>query len=217
MSLISICGRKGRGKTTLSAATADSCEARLWIDPRGLIRRQGAVVVYSLRDLADAVDALAEGETDEVVFSPRADADLDVAFDGFADEVLRWIIQHPDLPLAVVVDEAKWYGDISARRSFMKAIKGCNPDLVDIIIAAHRPKDIRPDIRALLNRWILFHNTHPDDLKAIYEVCGPDVVAITKTLRDHEYVEWNEDTGRGAVSRYPCIWDTKLSTAEGAR
>lgn len=210
--LIGNFGRRFQGKTTLAVWVLDQCERRAVLDSRGLVRRPGAVVVRSAGRLREAFDALAAGDCSEVVYSPLESHG--VAFAAFASELRRWVVEFPNLPLGVLVDEASFYKGLDDDDGpFMFVVKTCDVDDVTIILTCHRPTDLPVDIRALLNRWALFRTTQEHDLDAVRRRCGSDVADLVQQLADREYVEWNDDDGSYEVNRSPFIWSTPLAPA----
>jgi hypothetical protein len=202
-------GRRRMGKTTLVVHVADKVERRLMLDPRQMIRRPGAVVVRSASALQRVMPQLADGDFIEVVYSPLED--LPQAFDAFALELRRWVTERPDLELATVIDEASFFGALEEREAFMFAVKCCDPERFHPLLTCHRPSDLHPDIRALLNRWCIFRTTQEHDLDVIRKRCKAEVVDLVQQLDDRQFVEWNDDDGTYEVHRYPFIWQTDLS------
>jgi len=207
--LIGIFGRRYQGKTTLAINVADDVERRAILDPRGLVRRPGAVVVRSVGALRQAFAALADDDFAELVYTPIESHPF--AFEAFAAELRRWIVEHPDLELAVVVDEASFYGALDGFDDFMFAIKSCDVERFTTVITVHRPTELAVDVRALLNRWAIFRTTQEHDLDVVKKRCGADVAALVQELTDREYVEWDDDDGTYDVNRSPFIWYSELT------
>jgi hypothetical protein len=220
MALVVNIGRLKQGKTTLAVHRASQKAHRVMIDPRGLVRRPGAIVAYSADGFRRGMQALTEGDADEVVFTPRPAANLDDAqlltfhsdaFGAFSRAVMQWTTDHPRRELAVLVDEAKFYGDITKSPSFMYVIKSCDLDRVDVIVTCHRPKDIKPDLRFHIDKWNLFRTTQEDDLDVIRERATAAVVDQVQQLGDHELVIWNDGDGTSRVHRASWTWFSELS------
>jgi hypothetical protein len=208
-------GRRFNGKTTLAVWTLDQCERRAFLDVRSQIRRPGSIVVRRLSRLREAFDALANGDVDEIVYSPIEPHR--VAFDAFAGELRRWVIEYPTLPLGVLIDEAGFFkkqiDDVDGPFQFV--IKTCDPAIVDIVLTCHRPTDLPTDVRALCNRLAWFRTTLEHDLQAVRAHCGPDVEQLVQDLPDRHYVAWNDDDATYDVHCSPFIWRTDL-TVPGA-
>lgn len=213
--LIGNFGRRFQGKTTLGVWVVDQVERRAMLDPRQLIRRPGAVVVRSAGRLREAFDALAAGDFAELVYSPLEPHS--VAFNAFAGELRRWVVDFPELPIGVLVDEASFYRGLDDDDGpFMFVVKTCDVDAVTIVLTCHRPTDLPVDLRALLNRWALFRTTQEHDVDAVRRRCGSDVADLVQQLADREYVEWNDDDGTHDVNRSPFIWETPLTEPDAA-
>lgn len=219
-------GRRGEGKTTLAVHQVDKSPKRVMIDPRGLIRRRGAIVATSLDGFRRGLQALTDDDADEVIFTPRPSPDLDddallafynEAFRGFSRAVMAFVMEHPDARLGVLVDEAKFYGDITKCGSFMWIAKSCNPDRVDLVLTCHRPSDIRPDLRFHINKWNLFRTTQQQDLEVIAERATRAVVDQVQQLEEHHLVIWNDDDATSRVHRAPWTWHSDLAPRGDAR
>jgi len=208
--LVGSSGRRQQGKTTLAVHIADNVDRRFFLDPRQLIRRPGAVVVRSGAALHRVMPQLADGELSEVVYSPT-EQNLSDAFDAFARELRAWTVDHPDIELAALVDEASFYGKLEESEAFMYAVKCCDPEQLHILLTCHRPSDLHPDVRALLNRWCIFRTTQEHDIDVIRKRCKGDVVDQVQQLGEREFIEWNDDDGTYDVHRHPYIWYTELS------
>lgn len=220
MAVVVNSGRRGEGKTTLGVFQVDKRDTRVMIDPRGLIRRPGAIVAYTLAGFDRGLQALIDGDTDEVIFTPRpsprmTDADLldfyDDAFRGFSRASMAFLMENPDADLGILVDEAKFYGDITKCGSFMWIVKSCNQDNVDLVITCHRPSDIRPDLRFHINKWNLFRTTQEEDLDVIAGRATRAVVDQVQQLGAHELIIWNDDKGTSRAHRAPWTWHCELA------
>lgn len=208
--LISSTGRMGMGKTTLAMNIAERVDRRVVIDPKRKIRRFGATVAKTARGLHAVMPALADGDVDEVVYSP-SEIDLQSAFAAFAGELRTWSLEHPDLEIAAVIDEASFYGDLSANDALMYSVKCSDHERLHVILTCHRPTEIPTDLRAVMNRWCLFRTTQEHDLEVIRRRCSADVVDLVQQLEDRQFVEWNDDDGTYDVHRHPYVWHTELS------
>jgi hypothetical protein len=208
--LIGNFGRRQMGKTTLAIYMADKVDRRALLDPRALVRRPGAVIVRSARRLREAFDALAAGDCDEIVYTPVDEHRA--AFNAFASELRRWVIEYPALDLAVVIDEASFYEVLdprlppASRADFNFAIKSCDLDRVHVIVTCHRPADLAPDVRALMNRWCLFRTRQEHDLAVIRERCDAAVVDAVQDLADRHFVMWDDDAAEWELNDAPFVW-----------
>lgn len=214
--LIGSTGRRLMGKTTLAMHIAERIDgARLVLDPRRLIRRPGAVVARSAAALHRAIPQLRSGEFPEVVYSPTED--LPEAFAAFAAELRAWAADPPEgIDLAAVIDEASFYGALEANADFMFAVKCSDPATFHLVLTCHRPSDLPPDVRALLNHWCIFRTTQEHDLDVIRRRCTADVVTLVQRLSDRSFVDWNDDDGTYDLHTHPAIWHTVLTVPDAA-
>lgn len=203
-------GRMGTGKTTLAMNIAERVDRRVIIDPKRRIRRFGAMVASTAKGFHSAMPALADGDVDEVVYSPT-EANLKSAFAAFASELRAWSLDHPDLELAAVIDEASFFGDFSTNDDFMYAVKCSDHDRFHIILTCHRPVEIPTDVRAIMNRWCLFRTTLKNDLDIVRAQCAPEVFDQVQQLEGREFIEWNDDDGTYDIHRHAFIWHTDLA------
>ena len=214
-------GRRFQGKTTLGVSMLDKIERRAFLDPRGSIRRAGAVIVRSKARLRMAFDALAAGDVAEVVYYPIEPHEE--AFDAFSVELLRWVHEYNDVEIGVLIDEASFYGALGAedpksrRATFMLVFKSCSLPRFHIVITAHRPTDLATDVRALLNRWCLFRTTQEHDLEAIRKRCAAAVAEEVQQLDDLQFVKWNDDNATYEVNKLPAYWAVDLIDAGAER
>lgn len=188
-------GRREQGKTTLGYKLAHDRPRRLIFDPRGMIGDSRDVTLAELRG---SCDLLHSGAVSEVIYTPRDDSRL--AFPGFAAEIQNWIEVFPDQSLAVMVDEAT-LAEPQRAEAFMWAIRCCRRQVVDIIVTAHRPKDVHTDIRALSDNWCIFAVRQEHDLAVVEERCTVDVVAQVQRLEPRQFIHW--DDAKGVAERYP--------------
>jgi predicted transcriptional regulator len=200
-----VIGRRERGKTTRAYSLARKVRKRVIIDPRRMIQRADVEIVHKSMELRAALsDLYLDDAMNEVVFQPEDD-DLEVAFARFITAIKEWVIAHPRTALAVVIDECSFF-DLGDYR-FQWLIK-CTPrETVHIIITAHRPSDIPTGVRAIADHWLIFATTQEHDLKAIEQRSGsPRVVAAVRTLKDREYVHWNDAKGQHGIERDASAW-----------
>jgi hypothetical protein len=194
-------GRRGRGKTTLAYYEAAKVKRRIIFDPRGIIRRDGSAVCHTGQDFEQAIDALADGEVQEVVYAKPVESIKRIAFPLFTREVKALIVARPDLPIAVLVDELSFVCERSSLDEDLEWIlKTSDPDVVQIFLTCHRPSDVPVDARAIADYWYIFQTTQEHDLSVIKERCKAETVALVGGLRDHDFVLWND--ARGTVHEY---------------
>ncbi|MGH9373373.1 MAG: hypothetical protein ACRD15_17775 [Vicinamibacterales bacterium] len=203
-----VIGRREQGKTTLAVYMASKVPARMIFDPRGMIRRPGAVIVHTAEDLRSAMDALAEGEIAEVVYAPHED-DLEEAFRAFSEELRLWIIERPRQKLAALVDEISFVSlDVPA---FEWACKCSLRDRIHIIMTCHRPADVPVPVRTIADTWMLFPCRQEHDLDTIKRRCSPAVADKVAKLHDRQFVVWDDTNASSRVYDDPSGWFLRLS------
>lgn len=220
-------GRRLLGKTTLVYSMARRSPYRVIVDPRGLIHtgavrvRSGEALDRAFDLMADQVPLLAdgslapEGETGhplrEILITPEND--LQEMFSATCQLVKHWSVRyeghHTDRGLSFVVDEARFF-ELMKAPAFEYLLRAAPPELIDILITAHQPKDLPTAIRAIADRWCIFRITQPTDLDAIREKCGDDVAKQVAQLAPHQFIEWNDATGTARAYRDPRVWFTPL-------
>ena len=208
-----IIGRRERGKTTLAYHMARKVRKRVVIDARRLIQRVDVEVVHSHHTLlADLKDLASDDLLNEIVYQPNTE-DLDEAFNDWTRVLRSFVIAHPDVPLAIVVDEASFYE--LHRPGFQWLVK-CTPrERVHIFITAHRPSDIPTSVRAIADHWCIFATRQEHDLKVIRERTGSvRVEAEIGRLRDRAWLHWDDSRGVSRVVDSPADWYTALRSVD---
>jgi hypothetical protein len=212
-----IIGRRKRGKTTLARYMVSKSARRLVFDPRKTIPvGPDAVRVYLPSALHDvAMPLLEAGEIAEVVYTPDSD-DLGGPFDAFACELKRWTTEHPAEPLGVLIDELGWIE--SARRdppALRRALRNCEPELVDVFITCHRPSDIPTNTRSIADRWVLFHCAQEHDLDVIRERCSDATAQLASTLTGRAFLVYDDADHTVTLfpETQPSVWHVPLLSA----
>jgi len=211
-----VIGRRTRGKTTRVYSLARKVRKRVMIDPRRMIKRVDVEIVHRSDELRAALsDLVVDPAVNEVVFQP-SDDDLDGSFIRFTIAVKERIIRNPNVPIAVIVDEASFFNLDDHR--FQWLVKCTDRDLVHILITAHRPQDIPTSVRGLADHWIIFATTQEHDLKAIEQRSGSErVTHAVRQLRDREYVHWDDSRGSFDIVRDSSTWNIAMRSGEPAR
>jgi hypothetical protein len=192
-------GRRGMGKTTLCYRMTMKIERRLIFDPRGMIRANPDAVIVTTRDeMKRAVREVQGGEYAEMIFTPSGD--LDEGFDAFAYELRRWIVRTPELPVAVLIDEASF---IDQRSKHFQWVVRCSPvETFHILMTCHRPLDLDTTVRAIADHWLIFQCRQEHDLKVIRERCSPEVADAVTRLAPRHFVHWNDGRAVMTVNRF---------------
>ena len=212
--MIYLCiGRRQLGKTTLAYSMARKCPARIIFDPRGLVASDG-LRVQQTKDLDLAIDALAERRIEEIVITP--DTNVQQMFNATAIHVKSWSqeFEHADRKqraLMFLIDEARFV-DLHDSPGFEYIARAVPPDLVHIVLTAHRPIDIPTDVRAISDHWLMFRCTQEHDLKCIADRAGERVRAEVQALNPHEFIDWDDATATWKAYKDPSRWYVPLKS-----
>jgi hypothetical protein len=190
-----IVGRRKRGKTTLGLyMTRKDSIRRAIFDSRNMIPVcPNQIRVRSTRDLIEqAMPALADGELEEVIYSP-ADHELRRPFVVFSQELNRWTDEHPTTPINILIDELGFieegHRDPAALR---RALRNCEPDIVNVFITCHRPIDIPVNTRSIADYWALFHCVQEHDIDVIQKRCGSRIATQVQQLTARSFVLFDD-------------------------
>lgn len=192
-------GRRGKGKTTLAYRMTRKIPRRLIFDPRGMIRANvDAVITTTRSEMVRAVREVQRGEYDEMIFTPSGD--LDEGFHAFANELRRWIVTTPELPVAVLIDEASF---IDQKSKHFQWVVRCSPvETFHILMTCHRPLDLDTTVRAIADHWLIFQCRQEHDLKVIRERCSPEVAAEVQRLQTRHFVHWDDGRAIMSINRF---------------
>jgi len=172
-------GRRTVGKTTLADFLCSTCDYQARFSPRITLPQRG----IPLRDMwkggsANAERAIMEALNTQQCITLVPDEDVDGQFSRFIQTIRRWYQEHEaeciaqKKQLGVLIDEARF--PAVSQSSDLDWLFRCTPrDLVHVYLTVHRPKDLDPDIRAVVDHWYVFHVTQPRDLDVISEECLP--------------------------------------------
>lgn len=207
-----IIGRRKRGKTTLGVYMMRKGPSRVMFDPRGMVKAsdgspvEGQALPHRVRKydgLEVAMDMLAEGSLQEVVYTPNENS-LVTPFQTFCSELKRWV-DHPDTSarrLSVLVDELGWL-EVSHRdnATLRRVLRSCEPDLFNVFLTCHRPIDVPVNTRSIADFWIMFHCVQEHDLDVIRERCGELTATRVQSLTGRSFVCF--DDAEGKLTEYP--------------
>lgn len=209
-------GRRRLGKTTLAYSMAKKCPYRVIFDPRGQIHSEG-VRVHSPAALAEVSPDMTHPKDPltEIVVTP--DANPQAMFDACAALVKDWGRDFQHKPpsthrLMFLIDEVRFI-DPMRSAAFEYVMRATPPDLIHVVITGHRPSDIKTDVRAISDHWLMFRCTQEHDLKVIRERCGDRVARHVSQLKPHQFIHWDD----GATTAYshvnPAAWFVPLRTS----
>jgi hypothetical protein len=208
-------GRRELGKTTLVTSRARQVPQRVFLDPRRMIRNADAVTVTEPGEIGPAMLALWEHpETQhELIIAPGPRVRPWTCFAALSEATAEWIVRDETAPLAVVLDEMRLIDpDKKADKleAFDFVLRGAPRNVVHVYMTCHRPKDVSPNIRAILDHWMLFRCTQEIDLEAIREVAGPDVVRVVQSLPPYHWLQWDDSKGAALLHATPGAWFVPL-------
>lgn len=162
-------GRRKQGKSTLGRFIAGRTRSRVIIDPRGDMHSDFAAIVERTDDIHRAINELQRTDRrfEEVIITPRH---MRAAFVATTGALNDWRARDPFARFALLLDE--WRLIESRLRpadleDFEYLIRASDVDRQHVIFTCHRPIDMHPDIRAIMDHWLIFRMTEANDVKAI--------------------------------------------------
>jgi hypothetical protein len=206
-------GRRELGKTTLAYKMLRNraIRKRAVIDARRMINQSGFRVetVTTAGEANEALFAMMDGESDEVIYQPFEDDIKRVSFPVWTRALKQIVIEFPQTDVAMLVDEASFY-DLEIP-SFQWLVKCAKRDHSHILITAHQPKDIPTSVRSIADHWFIFRTTQETDLDKIREK-SPEAANAARTLEDRSYVHWNDANARMTINHWPSNWYIALES-----
>lgn len=210
-------GRREMGKTTLALYLVSrlNCPSVVF-DPRGLFV-VGDRTKLATNDAAVDIgfEQLYAREIDRLVVTP--DGDTTQLFDYTMAHCKDWT--RDNRPLGIIVDELRFIDLKECGPSFDWLLRCGDRGQTVIVLTAHRPKDVPPDIQAISDVWCLFQCTQVHDLKVIAERCDPAVAELVSKLGPREFIAWDDTRGKYSLHARPGEWfvGLKHTGASGAR
>lgn len=197
-----VIGRRLQGKTTLGFFIARNSPKRIILDPRGLIRPRGAVVVSRTQDIKFAIGQLAtELPAGTVVVTPKR---LEQGFAAVVRECAAWLERDRRARFALLLDEFRFVKTFSQQSADFEWLLRCSdPDRVHVIITCHRPIDVPVDVRSIADHWLMFRMTQPHDVRVVDERSTRAALRVQR-LDPRVYVHWadSEDESDQNPSTY---------------
>lgn len=206
-----VIGRRENGKTTLAWFMALGCPRLLVFDPRGLIGRD-VDRVQSAEEFEIAMPVMVKGERAIVVYTPRGD--VEEGFELFAKVAAKWVRDYRDSPIAIVVDEAGFLTRMDRCVDFMWVCRCSKRDTAQIILTAHRPRDIATSVRAIADRWLVFSCRQEHDIKVFDERMTTQAVKTIEKLPVRHFVAWDDAKGEAMLYSRTDRWFVELSATE---
>lgn len=194
-----IVGRRTVGKTTLADYLCTNARYQVRFSPRVTLPERGQHYgVYGADTGPGGADygtlsvALEQGSCFTVV----PDDDVDGTFKTFAHDVRLWCqryethIKTSREVFGMLVDEAR-FPAVRESRDLDWMFRHGDRALVHVYLTVHRPKDLHPDIRAIVDNWYVFHMTQPADLDVVHDECSPLVAKEASKLRPREFIKFD--------------------------
>jgi hypothetical protein len=212
-------GRRETGKTTLAMYGARAgAPRRLVFDPSDRIFSRAGLKAYDLDELTAAYAALDDGDTPEVIYTPRAEG-IALGFHEFSDLVYLHTTAHRSRNLAVVIDESALVQDAieDPESPMSKAMTWSERRRVHFFLTCHQPKDIPTRKRAITDYLVFFHTTQEHDLKVIRERCSEAFADRVSKLKPYRFLIWDDQRGAEKAARLePRDWKIDLSPRDDA-
>lgn len=199
-----IIGMRGNAKTPLARHMADKAPLRVIFDPtpaRGNFPKRPRQSYATSADGAraavatlGAIDDVSGLEIDEVLVAPAFD--VDAVFEATCEALVAWLDEYKDTiaapGVAFVVDECWSVSDRAMPRFFDYLARAADLHKLQLVVTAHSPVDVSPQLRRIVQVWCLFQMVDKRDLDAIRDRCGDDVAAALPTLGVAQFVLFQE-------------------------
>lgn len=202
-------GRRELGKTTLLYYLALQSPQRVILDPRNMLRGDHRPVARSASEISARFDQLWSGELQEFRIAPGPVVDLDDCFRRCCLALADWVDEEPPRGIAFFVDEFRFLKKPMIPE-FDYLLRSSPRESFHILITAHRPKDLPPDIRAIADDWYMFQTRQVRDLDAIEEESNPETRAAVAALQGREIVHWNVNKLEMRIIRRSDGWKVPL-------
>ena len=206
--VIVIIGFTGQGKSTLAEHLARKADTVLIVDPRSQFHTTSDIIP----DAAELYEML--NDRTEIIVQPGRGRSLEDVFDRSCTELANWIEDNPTERIAFVPDEGRLLGldSKSVPLDFDWIVRSAREGSpIDVIITCHRPVDVSTNIRAIANRLIYFPMMLPSDLVLVEDQCGPIVAEQVRTLKERQFVVWNNSRQQWRKITDPQSWFVQLS------
>lgn len=189
-------GRRRVGKTTLSDFLCRTCAYQIRFSPRvTLPEREKGVNYVTAPTVVQLSEHFRKGETVTII----PENDVDETFIATALAVRRWYsMQERSGPhtrqIGFIVDEARFKA-VKESVDLDWLFRCTDPTVAHIYLTVHRPKDLHPDIRAILDYWYVFHVTQQIDIDVLEDETTPIIATQCQSLRPREFFLY--DVGEG--------------------
>jgi hypothetical protein len=165
---LAFCGQPGTGKTYAASRLVQTRPRVIWIDPSGTTRLHPAQ--FSVRSVEEVERIFERYATAQVVVYVEHLLEHPEVFARVVDGVLRFALDDPR-EFTVVVDEFKLVSKNGRTTPLMdKALRAGRHFGVSLWPITQRALDLRPDIRACMDRVWFFRVTDRSDLHYLRDI-----------------------------------------------
>lgn len=208
--LVLICGRRGKGKTSLAYFQACGLSRGVVVfDPTEAFGI--GMIVHNRVDFEAALDR----EISPIVFQVTDGAARKDAIEEDLFSFIEAIKRIRDI--SVLIDET----------SYLQSPNWCSPPLDDevrvgrrrhhdVYLTQHRMADCNGILLELVTEFCFFVTKNPKSLERIAEYCGERVADLVSTLGEHEFLHYDVDHETVCVNVEPEFWRVNLAPDEVA-
>lgn len=210
-------GRRRVGKTTLSDYLCGECRYQLRFSPRvTLPERENGITIVNAPTVRQLDEWFADNKTVTVI----PELDVDETFLATAHSMRAWYSRMERIaPLkeevGFIVDEARFKA-VRESRDLDWLFRCTKPEIMHVYLTVHRPKDLNPDIRAILDYWYIFHVTQQIDLDILEDECNELIAQRAFQLQAREFYKF--DVGEQKAYHWPPsmahIWKPRAAPPE---
>jgi hypothetical protein len=206
--IVGVAGRKGSGKSTLTAEILRNCYRQFVFDTMG----EHSWIPDQHRDLAEAELYIYEHGSSAGEFIGSYTPENDFVEADF-QTICTAVFEVGNLTL--VVEELPMLSQPNyVPPRFDKLIRLGRHRSVNILYTGQRLSECPRRVTAATDVFVLFSHTEPRDLDAIAERCSPEIAIMVSNLGDHEFLVW--DVASRSVILVDSRWYTSLLNTEQA-
>lgn len=210
-------GLRTRGKTMLALFLALQADLQIIFDPRRQFQRfidtmredglgDTLLVARNTMEIAQCMAKLGQsnGPTMLIVMP---DDDLDAAFQRLCRELKRFVLTRmvEKTPFALLVDESRLFTPQDSPE-FKWLMRCTDNDSFQTLLTCHRPVDLVPEVRAIIERWYIFQTAHPADLRTLEEMIGENWALKVRALKPKQFLDWDGGIMEGRLRTDSDTW-----------
>lgn len=186
--IVAVIGRKGTGKSTLTAEILKRCDREFIFDTAG----DHTWVPDRFNSLDEAwvyiFDCSADPRPFIGSYTPESD-DEDSLQTDFA-EICRAVWESGNLTFVVeelpMLSSPQW-----APPRFDRIVRLGRHRAINVLYTGQRASECPRRVTAATDVFVLFHTSEPADLDRIAERCGPETADLVSKLGDHEFLVYD--------------------------